>query len=103
MITSGSVSSQYAIVVVARLLKRLDDACPDVGMGPSIGMLVDQAAELLKITDQASIDAASRRLYVQHMMDSINSGRYGNKLKARRMLRKELGVTDAMLDTLNER
>ena len=38
-----------AVVVVARLLKQLDDACPDVGMGPSWDMLARQACKQLQV------------------------------------------------------
>lgn len=103
--TSGSVSSQKAIIVVARLLKqRSDGGYGDEGMPPSLSCFCKEAAELLGIKDeQAAIDAASRRLYVQHMMDSINAGRYGDKRSALRMLARDAGCTVETLHILNER
>lgn len=38
-----------AVLVVARLLRALDDANPDVGMGPSDNHFIDRAATELEL------------------------------------------------------
>lgn len=55
-----------AVAVVADLLQKLDDANPDVGMGPSRSSLVRQAREMLGVdiatvsNHDAAVAAASR-------------------------------------------
>lgn len=41
--------AEHALLVVARLVQDLHDACPEVGMGPFPRQTVEEAAELLMI------------------------------------------------------
>lgn len=47
---SKQVSNVVAVAQLASALKQLDDANPDVGMGPSLGYFIDQAARKLQLT-----------------------------------------------------
>ena len=56
---SQSVATLRAIAVAVKYYKRWDDACPDVGMGPTIDMLLDgvltQARIKLTPTERTSV------------------------------------------------
>jgi len=43
------VDANIAVFRLAMALKRYDDACPDVGMGPSYSHFIDEAARQLEL------------------------------------------------------
>lgn len=88
-----TVSSTVAIIVVAKLLhQRSESGYGDEGMPPSLASFAEQAAEMLGVTEKNVIDHASRRLYAQHLMASIRSGRYGETAAALKRAARDMGV-----------
>ncbi|MFA9261855.1 MAG: hypothetical protein ACEQSB_00645 [Undibacterium sp.] len=51
-----------AVMVVARLLRSLNDANPDVGMGYSNAHFVDEAIKLLDVSGYDFGDAAAKKV-----------------------------------------
>ena len=45
-----SPETMRVFVVAVRWCKDFDDACPDVGMGPSMDMLIDRVAKECRVT-----------------------------------------------------
>lgn len=59
-------SREIELATVAALFaKRLDDSNPDVGMGPSYGMIVDRVCEMLEVVE---IDPVDRSIITDLLM-----------------------------------
>jgi hypothetical protein len=72
-----SIDPAHAVSVVADLLERLDDANPDVGIGPSRNVFVNQARRLLGVSAEevpnqdVAIAAKSRDRVIGTLMAAV--------------------------------